>query len=316
MKSLFALVQARARELLWPEVRWDVFISYAWADASEYANKLAHRLESAGTASWLDRRQIAAGNNVARSILYGIRRSRVLVVILSPEALHSKWMRDEFSRFAPRRSVVLLALGIEEKEAFALWPSLSGLPLLSASADGSDIDEIVAALVSIVKDRQPAEIEDDQFSSVALGRVARWALGTTSRLLEQGPGGENADHIKSFELGFRFEYDNCRGDKAAIVRLVVRNLTDALVFAHPCLGSLPADVQRYLAEGLRWMGGPAWVIPTAAFAVWTGVPASVAVAAAIKTLFAISASRAVWLWLRDIRATSAARKVATTPPPK
>jgi len=74
----------------------DVFISYAKADA-EYARQLADDFRAMGLAVWWDD-SLYASQNYHDTILEALHVSRVVVAIWSPNAMKSKWVRDEADR--------------------------------------------------------------------------------------------------------------------------------------------------------------------------------------------------------------------------
>lgn len=71
----------------------DVFISYSRND-SQFVSRLARNLEAAGLAVFFDQ-LIDAGASWADTLSKAIESARYLLVVLSPEALTSQWMRQE-----------------------------------------------------------------------------------------------------------------------------------------------------------------------------------------------------------------------------
>ncbi|MBL8164641.1 MAG: tetratricopeptide repeat protein [Anaerolineae bacterium] len=82
-----------------------VFISYARADAVDFAAKLHDDLESNNVRAWLDQRDIKPGQNFRIAIDKGLLAARVVIVLLSPvsvlsDEVTSEW-NDALSRFVP-----------------------------------------------------------------------------------------------------------------------------------------------------------------------------------------------------------------------
>lgn len=73
-----------------------VFVSYTRADRS-FASRLAVDLTRAGLNVWYDRWEILPGDSIVDKIDGALRAHDCLLVILSPEALQSQWVRRELS---------------------------------------------------------------------------------------------------------------------------------------------------------------------------------------------------------------------------
>lgn len=71
-----------------------VFISYACED-KEIARKLSRSLEEAGFEVWLDENNILPGDNWAEKVSQALKESQAMVVLVSPAAMDSKWVRHE-----------------------------------------------------------------------------------------------------------------------------------------------------------------------------------------------------------------------------
>jgi hypothetical protein len=72
----------------------NVFISYAHSDVDE-ARPLVRKLKEQNVAGWFDSADIAAGESVASAVRNALKHSSVLIVLLSPRALHSEWVQFE-----------------------------------------------------------------------------------------------------------------------------------------------------------------------------------------------------------------------------
>lgn len=71
-----------------------VFISYV-NDDRELARRLSRSLEAAGFEVWLDESNILPGDNWAEKVSQALRDSQAMVVLVSPAAMESKWVRSE-----------------------------------------------------------------------------------------------------------------------------------------------------------------------------------------------------------------------------
>ena len=82
---------------------FDVFISYRRDDAEKYAIALHRILKKAGLSPYLDQEETPAAVQLTDSIASALKKSRVLVIILTPGVLASDWVRLEFELFQERR---------------------------------------------------------------------------------------------------------------------------------------------------------------------------------------------------------------------
>lgn len=72
----------------------NVFISYAHSDEDE-VRSLVKALRENNVTGWLDSADIAAGESISSSVRAALKRSKVVIVLLSPRALHSEWVQFE-----------------------------------------------------------------------------------------------------------------------------------------------------------------------------------------------------------------------------
>jgi hypothetical protein len=90
-----------------------VFLSYADEDRV-FAKDLASRLSKAGYEVWDPDREVLPGDNWPQKIGEALERAEAMIVVLSPEAVASKWIRREIeyalgsSNYAGRLIPILL----------------------------------------------------------------------------------------------------------------------------------------------------------------------------------------------------------------
>ena len=90
-----------------------VFISYAHSD-EVLAQKVVAILEEAGLEVWDDTREILPGDNWAEQVARALKESEAMVVLLTPEATRSRWVRREIEyalgekRYSKRLILVLV----------------------------------------------------------------------------------------------------------------------------------------------------------------------------------------------------------------
>lgn len=74
--------------------KWDIFISYNNADFDK-AEFIYEDLQRAGLEVWFDRREVYGGDRLREKINEGIRKSRIVLVLLSKNSLKSQWVLNE-----------------------------------------------------------------------------------------------------------------------------------------------------------------------------------------------------------------------------
>ncbi len=124
-----------------------VFLSYADSDR-ELARELAQRLAGAGIRVWWDDAEISAGENWAEAIERALREADALVVLLSPDAVRSRWVRREvdYALGAPRFARRIVPVQVKPTPN-APW-FLRSLQAVRATRDLDQVTrEIVGALV-------------------------------------------------------------------------------------------------------------------------------------------------------------------------
>ena len=85
-----------------------IFISYSRVDQA-FAVELASELTDAGADVWLDLDDIAAGVNWSQAIQAGLDESDARLILLSPDAMASENVRDEW-QYAKDQGTVLIPI--------------------------------------------------------------------------------------------------------------------------------------------------------------------------------------------------------------
>lgn len=111
---------------------WDVFISYSRADGGEYAERLYDLLPQriSGISIYADWVHAPIGKTLPWPIRWALRRSHRLLVILTPNATQSDYVREEVATFAKVRHPVVIPIivsGVERPP----WPGLEGAKWLN-----------------------------------------------------------------------------------------------------------------------------------------------------------------------------------------
>lgn len=75
----------------------DIFISYSRRD-QEFVTRLASDLDAQVAGVWFDQATIQAGQNWHDEIMEGIRDCKAFILVLSPDAMESRYVRDEVNK--------------------------------------------------------------------------------------------------------------------------------------------------------------------------------------------------------------------------
>ena len=131
-----------------------VFISYASRDVG-VAEELCAALETASLPCWIAPRDVLAGESYAAAIVQAINSCRMLVLVLSKNAIESPHVLREVERASSKRRPVLSV----RMDATGLPPELEYF--LSANqwldASGGPIERILPALIESVRGRDAGE---------------------------------------------------------------------------------------------------------------------------------------------------------------
>ena len=116
-RSLLTEVLGAIRSFALTFFGYDVYISYKWADGRDYAKQLSIALKQRGFACWMDT-DLVPGDRIESRINRNIRRSKTLVVIVTPESPTSSWVQREIRVFLQNgRPVIPIAVGTQIDES-------------------------------------------------------------------------------------------------------------------------------------------------------------------------------------------------------
>jgi tetratricopeptide (TPR) repeat protein len=135
--------------------RFDVFLSHQNGDKA-WATRLKDALRSYGLKVWLDKDEVRPGETIVRALEKGIEESKAVALIVSPEAISSRWVEEEYGR--------ALALAHEKHRPLQLIPVIlreAKMPGFLANRNSVDFrdaaafDENVAKLVYGITGKKP-----------------------------------------------------------------------------------------------------------------------------------------------------------------
>src|SRR5437764_1808209 len=122
MKRLLSRLWQVARHA---RFRFDVFISYARDDGGAYAHALRDALGDRGFTCFIDEAEIQAGDQLKKTLVQSLHASATMVVVGTPKAAASKYVRLEIDEFAlTGRRVTPIRFG--ESDTVAPWTEIRG----------------------------------------------------------------------------------------------------------------------------------------------------------------------------------------------
>lgn len=86
---------------------YDIFLSYRRSEAGQYAEALAEALQANGLACFVDREETVGGVELAPALRKALRRSRMLVAVLTPGVRESEWIAAEIKAFVGKANRLL-----------------------------------------------------------------------------------------------------------------------------------------------------------------------------------------------------------------
>lgn len=207
-----------------------LFISYSRKD-SRFARKLARALEALGADVWIDTQDIEAGAAWTDEVQRGLDRSQVMLLVLSPDAMESKYVTAEWLYFVEQNKPLIPVLHRptvlnfqlrplqyvdfvtqDYDDAFAqLQARLFGRPAAEEPPRKRPPGRITPALVSKLRSNKPLEAHTDSVRDIAFSPdSALFVTGSEDRTVRlwhtsgrkssriKGIGHEKAVHVVAF----------------------------------------------------------------------------------------------------------------------
>lgn len=124
-----------------------VFISHASEDKNS-ATRIAEAIQDAGGKVWFDEFELKPGDSIKETIEAGLRSSDLMVLLLSPSAIKSDWVKLEWdyalNRQLRQRNISVVPVKVEECE---IPPQLANRKHLDLTTDPQrGIDKLVELL--------------------------------------------------------------------------------------------------------------------------------------------------------------------------
>ncbi len=122
----------------------DMFISYARKDSERFALELARRLEELGYKPWIDTRLEPGTPAWTQAVERAIRHSRIVIVLQSPEASSSRWVRREIAYAEQERKELIPVIAVRNGKMIEL---INGQGLRGDPALCEDFEQVLRLLV-------------------------------------------------------------------------------------------------------------------------------------------------------------------------
>lgn len=141
---------------------FDVFLSYHSND-SEWVVQLKERLKEADILVWLDRDQIRPGDRFTKALEKGIAKSKSVVIVVSPGACESGWVREEYDRAlylinSAQQDLRLIPVILQHCDIPGFLSSRNSVQF----AESDEFDDNVAQLIWGITGRKPAVQDKSQ----------------------------------------------------------------------------------------------------------------------------------------------------------
>lgn len=99
-------------------MKYDVFLSYKSEDHA-WVENLKSALQKRGVTVWLDKDAIRPGDLFAQALENGIKNSRAIAIIITPQSMKSKWVQEEYYRaltLANKKKIKILPCLLQQAE--------------------------------------------------------------------------------------------------------------------------------------------------------------------------------------------------------
>jgi WD40 repeat protein len=197
---------------------FDFFISYPSDGPGAYfASRLEDRLDAMDFSVYRDVGQLVSGDSLRRMINWGLRRTKVLIVVCTPEALKSRWIADEIAVFSRLRRRII-PVDIEGALQRADWPAVTGkneVLYLEDSEQGPSLETLRAIQESFSRTRTNV-IARVTLAAIGLALVCLGAVLTA----KSSQAANRAEEIRINSLKFAAERTSDPTEAAAIFSLL------------------------------------------------------------------------------------------------
>lgn len=142
---------------------YDVFISYVQSDSLEYVDKLEQALKQKNVEVWRDKSDMIIGQSMTQVIENGLVKSKLAIVVLSPNYLCKYWTNFEldgiFSKQGLTGKQMILPIwnNVSAEDIAKKRPSLANLLAWNVSTD--TIENISTSVANLLGIKNGGEID-------------------------------------------------------------------------------------------------------------------------------------------------------------
>ncbi|MCS8581809.1 toll/interleukin-1 receptor domain-containing protein [Latilactobacillus curvatus] len=142
---------------------YDVFISYVQSDSLEYVDKLEQALKQKNIEVWRDKSDMVIGQSMTQAIENGLVKSKLAIVVLSPNYLCKYWTNFEldgiFSKQGLTGEQMILPIwnNVSAEDIAKKRPSLANLLAWNVSTD--TIENISTSVANLLGIKNGGEID-------------------------------------------------------------------------------------------------------------------------------------------------------------
>ena len=109
-----------------------IFISHASEDKKDIVEPLCKLLKNNNLKIWYDNDDIKIGEHINQSVIYGIQKYDIFILILTPSYLKKKWTNFEFGGACTfdvvrRKKIIPIFCNIEIKKCLDIYPFLGDI---------------------------------------------------------------------------------------------------------------------------------------------------------------------------------------------
>jgi len=156
-----------------------IFISYSHED-KDFADQLAHALHEAGEDVWWDQWEMMPGDSLISKIFEeGLARAKAFIVILSPQSVRSKWVREELDVATIRKIEGVTRIIPVLREAVEIPMSLRALLWLDMQQDFSGgVTRIINAIHGVTA--KPPRVSENRIVDQLPASVGGFSRAATA----------------------------------------------------------------------------------------------------------------------------------------
>jgi len=134
---------------------YDVFICHASEDKQEFVTPLANKLNEKGVKVWYDDFELKLGDNLRRSVDFGLNNSRYGIVVLSKNFFKKEWPQKELDGLVTKEidnnKVILPIWHKVSKKEVSVYSSILANKLAVKSTQG--LEYVVTKIMEVIRDK-------------------------------------------------------------------------------------------------------------------------------------------------------------------